>query len=75
MRSALSRVREFKPYVVSTPVTLQLSYKNYAAAEIFSYLPGMQRVGSRTVEYVAKNIAEAVDIIMVAESYQPDVSP
>jgi D-amino peptidase len=75
VRSALSRVREFKPYVVSTPVTLQLSYKNYAAAEIFSYLPGMQRVGSRTVEYVAKNIAEAVDIIMVAESYQPDVSP
>lgn len=51
------------------------SYKNYAAAEIFSYLPGMQRVGSRTVKYMAKNIAEAVDVIMVAESYQPDVSP
>jgi hypothetical protein len=35
----------------------------------------MERVGSRTVKYVAKNIAEAVDVIMVAESYQPDVSP
>lgn len=75
MRSALSRVHEFKPYVVTTPVTLEMSYKNYAAAEIFSYLPGMERVGSRTVEFVARNITEAVDVIMVAESYQPDVSP
>jgi D-aminopeptidase len=54
---------------------LEMSYKNYAAAEIFSYLPGMERVGSRTVKYVARNITEAVDVIMVAESYQPDVSP
>ena len=75
VRSALSHVHEFKPYVVTTPVTLEMSYKNYAAAEIFSYLPGMERVGSRTVKYVARNIAEAVDVIMVAESYQPDVSP
>jgi D-amino peptidase len=75
VRSALSRVHELKPYVVTTPVTLEMSYKNYAAAEIFSYLPGMERVGSRTVKFVAKNITEAVDVIMVAESYQPDVSP
>jgi D-aminopeptidase len=75
VRSALSRVHEFEPYVVTAPVTLEMSYKNYAAAEIFSYLPGMEREGSRTVKYVAKNIMEAVDVIMVAESYQPDVSP
>jgi D-amino peptidase len=75
VRSALSRLHEFKPYAVSSPVTLEMSYKNYAAAELFSYLPGMERVGSRTVKYVAKNIAQAVDVIMVAESYHPDVSP
>ena len=75
VRSALGRLHEFKPYVITAPVTLEMSYKNYAAAEIFSYLPGMQRVGSRTVRYVANSIAQAVDIIMVAESYQPDVSP
>ena len=75
VRSALSRVREFKPYVLTAPVTVELSYKNYAAAEIFSYLPGMERVGSRTIRYVAKSIAEAVDLITVAESYQPDVGP
>ena len=40
-----------------------------------SYLPGMQRVGSRTIKAVAKDIAEAVDIITVAESYEPGISP
>lgn len=75
VRAALSRVHEFKPYVVTAPVIVELSYKNYAAAEIFSYLPGMERVGSRTIRYVGKNIEEVVDLITVAESYQPDVSP
>ena len=75
VRSALSHVHDFEPYVVTTPVTVEMSYKNYAAAEIFSYLPGMERVGSRTVKFVGKNITDAVDVIMVAESYQPDVSP
>lgn len=75
VKSALSRLKEFRPYVVSTPVTLELSYKNYAAAEVFSYFPGITRVGSRTVRYVAQDIASAVDLIMVAESYQPDLSP
>jgi D-amino peptidase len=75
VHAALSRLREFKPFVVTTPVTIELSYKNYAAAEIFSYLPGMERVGSRTVRYAAKDVTQAVDIIMVAESYHPDVSP
>ena len=74
-RSALSRLKEFRPYTVPTPVTLEMSYKNYAAAEVFSYLPGMQRVGSRTIKAVAKDIAEAVDIITVAESYEPGISP
>jgi len=75
VRSALARVREFKPYVVTVPVTVELSYKHYAAAELFSYLPGMERVGSRTIRYVGKNIQEVVDLITAAESYQPDASP
>jgi D-amino peptidase len=75
VKAALSRLQEFKPYVVSTPVTLELSYKNYAAAEVISYLPGMTRVGSRTVRIVTPDIAAAVDFIMVAESYQPDLGP
>lgn len=75
VRTAVARRNEIKPYFLQTPVTVELSYKNYAAAEIFSYLPGMERVGSRTVRYVSKNITEAVDVIMVAESYQPTVAP
>jgi D-amino peptidase len=75
VRTALSRLREFKPYVVTTPVTLELSYKSYSAAEVISYLPGVTRVGSRTVRTVTPDIAVAVDFIMVAESYQPDLSP
>lgn len=75
VRSALSRLGEFKPYVVSKPVTLEIGYKHYVAAEAISYLRGVERVGSRTIRYVTKDVAEAADFISFADSYQADLTP
>ena len=75
VRSALSRVREFKPYVVSKPVTLEIGYKNYVAAEALSYLRSVERVGSRTIRFVAQDIAEAADFISFADSYSAEAAP
>lgn len=75
VRSALAHVRDFKPYVISKPVTLELSYKHYVPAETISYLRGVERVGSRTIRYVAKDVAEAVDFVSFADSYKADLTP
>jgi D-amino peptidase len=44
VRSALRRLRDFKPFVVKTPVTLELTFKNYTPVEILSYLRSVQRI-------------------------------
>ncbi len=75
VQTALAGLRDIKPYVIKAPVTLELDYKNYAAAETMGYLRSVQRVGSRTIRFVGKDMGEVADFIEFAASYQPDLAP
>jgi D-amino peptidase len=73
--AALNRVGEFKPYVTKTPVTLEISFKNYTPAELLSYLRSVQRVDSHTIRFVGKDMAEVSDFVDVVDGYSPDLAP
>lgn len=75
VRDALARMKDVKPYVISKPVTVELSYKHYATAETMALLRSVKRIGSRTIQFVAQDIAEAADFISFADGYQPDLTP
>jgi D-amino peptidase len=75
VRAALARLRDFKPYVVKAPITLELTFKNYTPAEILSYLRSVQRVDSHTIRFVGKDMAEVDDFIAVVDTYNPDMTP
>ena len=64
-----------KPYVVRGPVTLEMSFKNYRAAELLAYLPIVTRVNSHTIRFVGKDILEVSRFIEFVNSYQPDLVP
>jgi len=75
VRDALARIKDIKPYVISKPVTVELNFKHYAAAETMGLLRSVQRIGSRTIRFVAQDVTEAADFISFADSYQPDLMP
>ena len=75
VRTALKRVSEYKPYVVKTPVTLEISFKNYMPAEMLSYLRSVQRVDSHTIRFVGKDMAEVSDFVDVVDGYSADLTP
>ena len=75
VRSALAHLKDFKPYVVKTPVTLELTFKNYTPAEILSYLRSVQRIDSHTIRFVGKDMAEIDDFIEFVDNYNPDMTP
>jgi D-amino peptidase len=75
VKAALKRLGEFKPYVVKTPVTLEISFKNYTPAEMLSYLRFVQRVDSHTIRFVGKDMAEVSDFVDVVDGYSPDLVP
>jgi D-amino peptidase len=75
VRSALARARQIRPYVIAAPVAVEIGYKHYAAAEVMGYLPGAERIGSRTIRYVAQDIEGAASFIEFAAAYRADLAP
>lgn len=75
VKSALSRLREFKPYVIKTPVTLEITFKNYMPAEVLGYLRIVQRVDSHTIRFVGKDMDEVDDFEEFVSNYGADLAP
>lgn len=75
VKVALNRLHDFQPYVVKTPVTLEISFKNYMPAEMISYLRAVQRVDSHTIRFIGKDMAEVSDFVDVVDGYSPDLAP
>ncbi|HLZ50720.1 MAG TPA: M55 family metallopeptidase [Candidatus Acidoferrum sp.] len=75
VKSALSRLHEFKPYVIKTPVTLEITFKNYMPAEVLGYLRIVHRVDSHTIRFVGKDMDEVDDFEEFVSNYGADLAP
>ncbi len=75
VKAALGRLSDFKPYVVSGPVTVEVSFKNYTQAEAASFLRVIERVDSHTIRYRARDMVEAADFIEFLTTFGPDLQP
>jgi D-aminopeptidase len=75
VRAAFARLQDFKAYKVQTPVSVDVSFKNYLPAEILAYLPMFERTDSHSIRFRAKDMAEASAIMQVLGDYRADVTP
>lgn len=73
--SALKRLKDFKPFTVSNPVTLDVSFKHYMVSEVLAYLKGVVRTDSHSIRYVGKDMTEIADFMLVVSSYQLGLEP
>ena len=64
-----------KPYVLRGPITLEMSFKHYRAAELLAYLPMVTRVNAHTIRFTGKDIVEVSKFIEFVNSYSPDITP
>jgi D-amino peptidase len=74
-QDAVSRIGDFKPYKVRTPVQLDISFKNYRPSELLSYLSIVERTDSHSIRFMAKDMVEAQKFLEFVTSYQPDLAP
>ena len=75
VKEALQRRRSFRPYVLRTPVTLDLTFKNYRPAEMLAYLPIVQRTTSHAIRYRATNVIDAMRFIVFVGNYSIELEP
>lgn len=73
--TALSQLARFKPYALSTPIRLEVTFKNYMPAEVLSYLRSVERLDAHTIGFVGSGMEEVTDFMVVVGSYKPDLSP
>ena len=55
---AMSRISEFKPYKITTPVRLDVRFKNYRPAEVLSYLSIVERTDAHSIRFQGRDMIE-----------------
>jgi D-amino peptidase len=74
-KKAISRLKEWKPYRVKSPVTLDLRFKNYRPSEVLAYLPIVERTDAHSIRFHGKDILEVVRFVEFVLNYEPGLSP
>jgi D-amino peptidase len=74
-KAAVTRRGEMRPYAMTKPLTLEVSFKNYRPVELLGYLSNVQRIDSHTIRYVAKDMVDVSKFIEFITSYDPTLTP
>lgn len=74
-KKAIARIKEFKPYKLKTPLTLDIRFKNYRPAEMLSYLSIVQRTDAHSIKFIGKDMAEVSKFIEFVLTYSSSLEP
>jgi D-amino peptidase len=75
VKAGVLRRAELKPYVLTNPVRLDVSFKNYRQAEMLGYLSIVQRTTSHSIRYTGKDILDVSRFFQFIESYDSGLTP
>jgi D-amino peptidase len=72
---AVTRRAEMRPYKMTRPLSLEVSFKNYRPVELLGYLSNVQRIDSHTVRYAPRDMLDLSKFIEFATNYDPTLTP
>jgi D-amino peptidase len=75
VRAALARREAVRPYRLTAPVRLDLTFKNYRPAEVLAYLPIVQRTDAHSIRYTGRNVLEVSRFLQFVGAYEPGLTP
>ena len=75
VKAALARRASLRPYRVTAPVRLDLTFKNYRPAEMLAYLPIVQRTDAHSIRYTGRNVLEISRFLQFVGGYEPGLTP
>jgi D-amino peptidase len=71
----MARRSTLKPYRVTSPIAVEIRFKNYRPAEVASWLPGFTRADAHAVRFTAKDMVEAYHVLEFLTSYPTAAEP
>jgi len=63
---ALKRLKEFKPYKLNPPFTMEISFAEEEIAARASWIPGAKRTGDRSVSFTSNDLMEVLKFFRLA---------
>ncbi|NIR43429.1 MAG: M55 family metallopeptidase, partial [Gemmatimonadetes bacterium] len=63
------------PFVVATPVTLDVRFKSYRPAEVLAMLPSVERPDAHSIRYVGPDMPAVSRFIEFLTTYRVDLEP
>lgn len=75
VKTALARLADFKPYRLSTPITLDVTFKNYRPSEVLAYLPIVERTDAHSIRFVGEDIVEVSKFLEFITTYDRPLTP
>jgi D-amino peptidase len=75
VKTAVGRIKEFKPYKLKTPIQLEVRFKNYRPSEILSYLSIVQRADAHSIKFTGKDMIEVSKFLEFVVTYNPALAP
>lgn len=75
VRTAIGRIKSFKPYKLKTPLQLDVRFKNYRPAEVLSYLSIVERTDSHSIRFIGKDMIEVSKFMGFITTYEPGLEP
>lgn len=75
VKTALGRIKDFKPYKPRTPVQLDVRFKNYRPSEMLSYLSIVERPDAHSIRFIGKDMIETSKFLAFILTYEPSLEP
>lgn len=72
---AVKRIKDFKPYKMQGPVTLDVSFKNYRPSEALAFLPIVKRTDSHSIRFVGDDMIKVADFFVFLMEYNAALEP
>jgi D-amino peptidase len=73
--AAIARIDDFEPYVLDTPITLDVRFKNYRPSEVLAFLPNVERTDSHSIRFVGTDMVEVSRFLEFMLSYDGSLAP
>jgi D-amino peptidase len=75
VKAGVARRGELRPYTVTAPIRLEVSFKHYRQAEILAYLSVVERIDSHTIRFTSRDIIEISKFLEFMDNYQSGLLP
>ncbi|UCG87525.1 MAG: M55 family metallopeptidase [Gemmatimonadota bacterium] len=75
VKAAIRRIDEFEPFVLESPITLDVRFKNYQPSQVLAYLSIVERTDAHSVRFVGSDIVEISKFLVFLNTYNAGLEP